>query len=254
MCDRPGYSFNHHHALEDAKAAAHVLLSAMAETTFDLDGILRRASQHISGLPSDRMKLDGNPEGPLAGEVVAFTGALEMPRAAAARLAADLGCDVAPSVSRRTTLLVVGDVDVRLLAGHGRSAKHRKAEELISQGISIRIIFKSGFKKLIALDSDWHYEPAIGGITESNAALECFAFPFAGAPWHALPMPLDPQLFLTFLVAAWVLILTPGPDILIAGAEAAPHRAFSPGAMAGRAGGAAVPRPPPAAAGGGRPG
>uniref|UniRef100_UPI0022EB03AF LysE family translocator n=1 Tax=Falsiroseomonas oryzae TaxID=2766473 RepID=UPI0022EB03AF len=27
-------------------------------------------------------------------------------------------------------------------------------------------------------------------------------------------MPLDPQLFLAFLVAAWVLILTPGPDML----------------------------------------
>lgn len=29
-------------------------------------------------------------------------------------------------------------------------------------------------------------------------------------------MPLDPQLFLAFLVAAWVLILTPGPDMLFA--------------------------------------
>jgi threonine/homoserine/homoserine lactone efflux protein len=27
-------------------------------------------------------------------------------------------------------------------------------------------------------------------------------------------MPIDPQLFLAFLVAAWVLILTPGPDML----------------------------------------
>jgi threonine/homoserine/homoserine lactone efflux protein len=27
-------------------------------------------------------------------------------------------------------------------------------------------------------------------------------------------MPIDPQLFATFLVAAWVLILTPGPDML----------------------------------------
>jgi threonine/homoserine/homoserine lactone efflux protein len=27
-------------------------------------------------------------------------------------------------------------------------------------------------------------------------------------------MPLDPQLFLAFLIAAWVLILTPGPDML----------------------------------------
>ncbi|OYW08203.1 MAG: lysine transporter LysE, partial [Rhodospirillales bacterium 12-71-4] len=27
-------------------------------------------------------------------------------------------------------------------------------------------------------------------------------------------MPLDPQLFAAFLLAAWVLILTPGPDML----------------------------------------
>jgi DNA polymerase-3 subunit epsilon len=46
-------------------------------------------------------------------------------------------------------VLVVGDQDVRKLAGHEKSAKHRKAEELIGAGHPIRIIRETDFKQLI---------------------------------------------------------------------------------------------------------
>lgn len=153
LCDRLGFAFQHHHALEDAKAAAHVLLAAMAETNLDLEAILHRVKQSISGT-SDRIKLDGNPHGPLAGEVVAFTGALDIPRAQAAKFAADLGCTVNPNVSLKTTLLVVGDLDVRHLAGRDKSAKHRKAEDLISKGCPIRILSEAGFMKLVSVSAE----------------------------------------------------------------------------------------------------
>jgi DNA polymerase III subunit epsilon len=52
-------------------------------------------------------------------------------------------------VTKHTTLLVVGDQDVRKLAGHEKSAKHRKAEELIANGQRIRIISESDFQRIV---------------------------------------------------------------------------------------------------------
>jgi DNA polymerase-3 subunit epsilon len=44
--------------------------------------------------------------------------------------------------------LVVGDQDVTRLAGHSKSSKHRKAEELIAKGVPIRILRESDFQEL----------------------------------------------------------------------------------------------------------
>lgn len=52
-------------------------------------------------------------------------------------------------MTRDTTILVVGDQDIRLLAGHDKSSKHRKAEKLIKDGYSIRIIGESDFLLMI---------------------------------------------------------------------------------------------------------
>jgi len=71
-----------------------------------------------------------------------------MLRAEAADAASAAGCEVDSGVTSRTTLLVVGDQDIRRLAGHEKSSKHRKAEELISEGQKIRIIGESDFQHL----------------------------------------------------------------------------------------------------------
>ena len=78
-----------------------------------------------------------------------FTGALEIPRREAADLAASIGCTVASGVTKKTTLLIVGDQDVTKLAGKDKSSKHLKAEQLISKGQPIRIIRESDFKQLV---------------------------------------------------------------------------------------------------------
>jgi DNA polymerase-3 subunit epsilon len=91
----------------------------------------------------------GNPEGDLCGEVLVFTGALELPRAEAANLAASVGCEVSVGVTKKTTILVVGDQDVTKLGGHVKSSKHRKAEQLIVDGHKIRILRESDFKMLV---------------------------------------------------------------------------------------------------------
>lgn len=83
--------------------------------------------------------------------MIVFTGALAIPRREAADLAASVGCEVDSGVTKKTTLLVVGDTDVQRLAGHEKSSKHRKAEELASKGYPIRIIRETDFRELVAL-------------------------------------------------------------------------------------------------------
>lgn len=147
VCKLIGYDFQHHNALEDAKAAGQVLLAAMSKTGLNLEETLRRAGQPISPT-AQGLQPKANPDGPLYGEVMVFTGALDIPRRAAAQTAAEMGCDVAGNVTAKTTILVVGDQDVTKLAGHTKSKKHREAERLIEQGQSIRIIRESDFREL----------------------------------------------------------------------------------------------------------
>jgi DNA polymerase-3 subunit epsilon len=157
VCKTLGYEFRHHDALEDAKAAAHIVLAASKESRLDIDGWLRRVRQPIdleSSSSGVAIKRDGNPEGALYGEVVVFTGTLEIPRRAAADLAAAIGCEVAPGISKKTTMLVVGDQDIKRLAGHKKSSKHRKAEDLIARGASIRILKETDFKELVKLSNE----------------------------------------------------------------------------------------------------
>jgi DNA polymerase-3 subunit epsilon len=154
VCRLIGYKFEHHNALEDAKAAGHVLLAAIDRTGLDIDGWLSRVAQPInpaSGSSGAAIRRAGNADGPLFGEVVVFTGALAIPRREAADLAASLGCVVETGVTKKTTLLVVGDTDVMRLAGHEKSSKHRKAEELASKGFPIRILRETDFRELVAL-------------------------------------------------------------------------------------------------------
>lgn len=155
VCRLIGYDFAHHDALEDAKAAGQVLIAACAHSGLTVDDWITRVRKPISGASSSRYaaatRREGNLEGPLFGEVVVFTGALSIPRATAADLAAELGCEVASGVNKRTTMLVVGDQDVRRLAGHELSSKHRRAEELTAAGQEIRILRESDFGVLVAL-------------------------------------------------------------------------------------------------------
>ena len=46
---------------------------------------------------------------------------------------------------------MVGDQDIKRLAGHEKSSKHRKAKELIEKGMPIRILKESDFKELVRM-------------------------------------------------------------------------------------------------------
>ena len=148
-----GISFVAHNAEEDARAAGELLVRAMEETGMAIHEWQERVNKPISPTGAGRacMAMDGNPEGSLYGESAVFTGALSIPRRLAAQMAADVGCKVTDSVNERTSLLVVGDQDIRHLAGHEKSSKHRKAEGLIARGLAIRILGESDFTRLVGL-------------------------------------------------------------------------------------------------------
>ena len=138
---------NHHDALGDAIMAGKIMCIAMQQSGTSPDQWQRltktRPSMH------EKIRMLGDGDGPLLGETVVFTGELSIPRIKAAELASTAGADVWDRVNKKTTLLVVGNQDIRLLAGHLKSSKHRLAEEMISEGYPIRILTETDFLEAI---------------------------------------------------------------------------------------------------------
>ena len=137
-------------------AAAEIVLRACAATDTDIEDWLRRVERPIfqsitrssssSKLPTKR---EGNTDGALFGETIVFTGALGISRQVAANMAAEAGCNVANSISKKVTMLVVGTQDKSKLNGYEKSNKHRKAEALIETGVNIQILSKGDFSELM---------------------------------------------------------------------------------------------------------
>jgi DNA polymerase III subunit epsilon len=145
-----GIVFGHHDALEDARAAGEIVVRAIAESGVGLEDWVVRALKPIGCGTQSVFRREGNPEGEMFGEEVVFTGALSIPRRIAADIASAAGCKVAGSVTEKTTLLVVGNQDIRKLAGHDKSSKHRKAEELILRGHQLRILSEADFERVFS--------------------------------------------------------------------------------------------------------
>jgi DNA polymerase III subunit epsilon len=147
LCAKFDITFRHHDAAEDARAAGMILLRAISDTGIALENWFEHLDSRYYG--EQRPRRSGNRDGWLVGETVVFTGKLKMTRKEAADLAAAAGCDVRPSVTRETTILVVGDQDIRLLNGHDKSSKHRQAESLIADGAPLRIFGESDFLEMM---------------------------------------------------------------------------------------------------------
>ncbi len=144
-----GVEFLHHDAGEDARAVAEIVIRASVEHSYSVADWKDRVRKPISGSSGVRADLrrDGNVDGPLYGELVVLTGGFDLPKAEQADLAAFAGCEVAKNVTKKTTLVVVGND--RFERGE-RSNKWKRAEELAQQGLPIRIISASYFDELIA--------------------------------------------------------------------------------------------------------
>lgn len=159
-----GHSFRHHDALEDAIACGMIFTRAVEASCYGLEEWLDL--QHVPPEPfatpehaATKKRLhpawdkpvppEANAQGHLRGEIVVFTGQLSMPRADAQRIAAEAGCTVKNNVTWKTTIVVVGEQDLRVMApGHTRSSKHRYAMQLRDEGRPVRIIGEDEFLSL----------------------------------------------------------------------------------------------------------
>ncbi|WIH22052.1 exonuclease domain-containing protein [Photobacterium damselae] len=140
-----GFEFNHHDALEDAKACAKILLVASEKQGLDIFETLASVKKKSTLTYTT----EGDPNGELYGEMLVFTGMLQYPRKDAAEFAAKLGCTVKNNVTKKTTMLVVGEQDLTKLMDKNKSSKQLKAEKLISEGQEIKILLEKDFMKLL---------------------------------------------------------------------------------------------------------
>jgi DNA polymerase-3 subunit epsilon len=157
VCAKLEIQFQHHDAVEDARAAGEIVLRAMEAKGWDLDGCFKRIGQPINlSVPhgDQALRIAGNPDGPLAGEVVVFTGSFSLTKRELGQFAAVMGCSVAPNVTLDTTILVVGEQDPDKLRGKDKSSKHIKAEKLAQSGQGIRIIRESDFRAMVGMTEE----------------------------------------------------------------------------------------------------
>lgn len=174
-----GIHFNHHNALEDAKAAAEILIhmanslecdcvEAFAESIDLRLGKLSNSNHTPCIYLKDPPLTQSRPQSlPLAkrivaattdfdednefyGKTVAFTGALNgMSRTQAYQIIANLGGCPAENVTKKTDYLILGVQDYRLLNGHKLSRKTRTAIKYAKAGTGIQIISEEDFYNMI---------------------------------------------------------------------------------------------------------
>jgi len=156
---------DHHDAGADARACAEIgarLLAELEAATFAEAADRLQVRLGAFG-PTDARCLakhtgkaraspnpDADPEHPLFGVSIVFTGALSRwTRAEAAALAADRGASCMTGVSKKTDFLVVGIQDPSKLRADGLSGKTRRAAELAAAGVEIQILTELEFEQLL---------------------------------------------------------------------------------------------------------
>ena len=143
-----GLDFVHHDAGEDARAAAEVVLLAEKRTGRAFEELAKGSAKKSNKYPKS-ISMDGNSNGHMYGHVVCFTGSLTLSRTEVATLASDAGIAVKAGISKKVSMVVVGDQDLSDLAGHSKSSKHRKAEDLQATGHPIEILGEQAFLALL---------------------------------------------------------------------------------------------------------
>lgn len=144
VCQTIGYQFQHHHALEDAKAAGEVVLAAAQRLGVESLAALADACRQAPALdrPSEWQRgLWPEHDQRLAGQVVVFASDLEPARRDRLSQSVRLhGSEVLGKLSPRATLLVVSDQALRPEHRAARSSQHRRAERWQAEGRNIQIV------------------------------------------------------------------------------------------------------------------
>jgi DNA polymerase-3 subunit epsilon len=163
-------SENHHDPLADATAVAGIVrklaerasetnLAGLANSLHVAIGWLREGTyggsaslEHRPGLIHPGVNRDADPDSHLYGRVVVFTGALtSMTRQSAWEECARAGAIPQANTTKRTNVLVVGDVDPAYLRpGATITGKTRKVFELQARGQDIEIMTEDEFLQCLA--------------------------------------------------------------------------------------------------------
>jgi DNA polymerase-3 subunit epsilon len=88
-------------------------------------------------------------QNPVYQKAFVFTGEMELAREEAMQMVVNLGGIIKSGVSKKINYLVVGQQDKSLVGSQGMSSKELKAQELITQGIEIKIINEQAFMELV---------------------------------------------------------------------------------------------------------
>lgn len=159
----------HHHALDDARCVAaivnalaqrcgassiHDLAAAHQVLVGHMDAGTYRSSVSQSGaaaLVQPDINHAADPHGPLYGRVVVFTGTLmAMPRQDAFTMTAHVGGVPEKATTRRTNVLVVGDLNPAVLRpGEHLSGKARRAFDLQDAGQEIEVMTEMDFLRAL---------------------------------------------------------------------------------------------------------
>ena len=153
--------FQHHDALEDARATASITLEALKESGTSI-------REWVQALPSPRVRTRTRPEwtstvprekvkksganDQLVGQRIVFTGRLAVSRKEAKRTAEEAGGEVHASVQTATTILVVGghtEANLNQMKGRSQSTKQLQAERRIAAGQQIEILTEGEFWELL---------------------------------------------------------------------------------------------------------
>ncbi|MGP4075222.1 exonuclease domain-containing protein [Halobacillus sp. K22] len=164
-----GFRFNHHHALEDAQAAAHILIKACEELKAENTKDLVEKTQTTNGMMYDQQyeparlnkkQKAKKPESinyvaasreidhshPFYGASFAFTGRLTaMNREKAVQTVANLGGYTYSTVESTTNYLIVGSKTYDQYLNGKKNSKLERTETLLSQGHSIEILPENDF-------------------------------------------------------------------------------------------------------------
>ena len=104
------------------------------------------------GIPTGLSK-ERDESNPFFGKICVFTGTLDrMSRKQAEKIVSDIGGVIGNGVTKKTNYLILGNNDYNMAVKDGKSAKHKRAEELQLQGYEIEIIPEDHFYELIGED------------------------------------------------------------------------------------------------------
>ena len=162
----------HHDALWDATASAHIALRGLGEQgASDWNDAASKVGVRLGSCggpayrgcvsrspgggstiaPTRDPDAEVDPEHPLHGVTVCFTGALEQfPRREAAQQVVDAGGQFSANVTTQVHLLVVGRQDLERLNGAQVSSKMRRAASMAADGHPIEIISEADFYRMLA--------------------------------------------------------------------------------------------------------